>query len=129
MGAAQVIDSAGNAADAKAHSAWVADMINAAESSGRDPIYAEAMADPEIDLPEYRAGVGKLLTLKADEAKEVEYSEGTVTSFKELLKVTGLENAEIISTNETFTEKYCTFHYKSSRRTDSFINSRTRICT
>ena len=33
MGAAQVIDSTGNAADVKAHSAWVADMINAAESS------------------------------------------------------------------------------------------------
>ena len=36
IGAAQVIDSAGNAADVKAHSAWVADMINAAESSERD---------------------------------------------------------------------------------------------
>ena len=35
MGAAQVIDSAGNAADVKAHSAWVADMITAAESSER----------------------------------------------------------------------------------------------
>ena len=63
MGAAQVIDSAGNAADAKAESAWIADMINAAESSGRDHIYAQAMADPDVDLPEYRAGIGKLLTL------------------------------------------------------------------
>ena len=54
MGAAQVIDSSGNAADAKAHSAWLAEMKNAAESSDRDPIYAHAMADPSIDLPEYR---------------------------------------------------------------------------
>jgi membrane-bound serine protease (ClpP class) len=109
MGAAQVIDSAGNAADVKAHSVWVADMITAAESKGREPIYAQAMAEPEINLPEYRAGVGKLLTLKADEAKEVGYSDGTVASFNELRKVTGLENADIISTNETFTESIARF--------------------
>jgi len=110
MGASQVIDSEGNAADAKAHSLWVADMITAAESKkGREPIYAEAMAEPDTNLPAYRAGVGKLLTLKADEAKEVGYSQGTVESFNELLKVTGLENAEIISTNETFTEKIARF--------------------
>ncbi|MEK4403797.1 nodulation protein NfeD [Sporosarcina sp. FSL K6-6792] len=109
IGAAQVIDSEGNAATVKAQSAWVADMITAAELNGRKPIYAQAMADPKVDLPKYRAGVGDLLTLKADEAKEVEYSEGTVASFKELLKVTGLENAEIISTNETFTESIARF--------------------
>ena len=109
MGAAQVIDSSGNAADVKAHSAWVASMINAAKSSGRIPLYAEAMANPKIDLPDYRAGVGELLTLTADEAMKVEYSEGTVTSLKELLKETGLENAEIISTNETFTESIARF--------------------
>ena len=109
MGAAQVIESSGNAADVKAHSAWVASMINAAKSSGRNPLYAEAMANPKIDLSDYRAGVGELLTLTADEAKKVEYSEGTVKSLKELLKETGLENAEIISTNETFTESIARF--------------------
>ncbi|MBO0587750.1 nodulation protein NfeD [Sporosarcina sp. E16_8] len=110
MGAAQVIDSAGNAADVKAHSVWVADMITAAESKkGREPKYAEAMADPEINLPDYRAGVGKLLTLKADEAKKVGYSNETVESFNELLKITGLENADIISTKETFAESIARF--------------------
>ena len=53
----------------------------------RDPKYAEAMADRSIDLPEYRAGVGELLTLTASEAMEVGYSEGTVVSFNEVLKV------------------------------------------
>ena len=47
LGAAQVIDSSGNAADDKADSAWVADMINAAESSDRDTSSMHiAMADP-----------------------------------------------------------------------------------
>ncbi|MER2089654.1 MAG: nodulation protein NfeD [Sporosarcina sp.] len=109
IGAAQVIDSSGNAADVKAHSAWVASMRNAAKSSKRNPLYAEAMANPKIDLSDYRAGVGDLLTLTADEAKKVEYSEGTVTSLKELLKETGLENTEIISTNETFSESIARF--------------------
>ncbi|MEK3934151.1 nodulation protein NfeD [Sporosarcina sp. FSL W7-1349] len=109
MGASQVIESTGNAAGAKAHSAWVANMISAAESSGRNPLYAEAMAEPNIDLPKYRAGKGDLLTLTAKEAEEVRYSDGTVSTFKELLEVTGYADAEVVSTNETFAESIARF--------------------
>ena len=105
IGAAQVIDSTGNAADVKAHSKWVADMINAADSSERDTQYAQAMADPNMDLPKYRAGVGELLTLRASEALEVGYSEGTVVSFNEVLRKAGYENAEVISTKVTVPRK------------------------
>ena len=45
IGAAQAIVSDGNAADAKAQSKWIADIINAADSSKRVPKYAQAMAD------------------------------------------------------------------------------------
>jgi membrane-bound serine protease (ClpP class) len=111
IGAAQVIDQSGNAAGDKANSAWLASMKAAAESSGqdRDPKYALAMADASIDLPEYRAGEGKLLTLSADEALEVNYSEGTVSSFDELLSTAGLEGAEVVKMNETFSEKLARF--------------------
>jgi membrane-bound serine protease (ClpP class) len=109
IGAAAVIDSAGNAAGDKAESAWHAAMKNAAESSGRDPKYALAMVEDSYDIPQYRAGVGKLLTLTASEAKEVEYSEGTVSSFNALLKETGYENAEVISTKETISESIARF--------------------
>ncbi|WP_210469025.1 nodulation protein NfeD [Sporosarcina sp. 6E9] len=109
IGAAAVIDSGGNAADDKAESAWHAAMTNAAKSSGRDPKYALAMVDDSYDFPKYRAGVGKLLTLTASEAIEVEYSEGTVSSFNELLKVNGYENAEVISTQETISESIARF--------------------
>lgn len=107
IGAAQVIDSSGNAADAKADSAWLADMKNAAESSehNRDVVYARAMAEPSVELPKFSPGEGKLLTLTASEALEVGYSEGTVASFAELLKITNYEHAEVISTAETFSEK------------------------
>ena len=54
IGAAQVVDSSGNAADAKADSAWRAAMQGAAESSDREVIYAQAMADPSINLVSVR---------------------------------------------------------------------------
>ncbi|CAM5205853.1 NfeD family protein [Lysinibacillus sphaericus] len=109
IGAAAVIDSVGNAADNKAHSAWLAQMQAAAETSERDPKYALAMADPKINLPEYRAGGDNLLTLSAAEAKKVRYSEGTVANFQELLAVTGLKGSDIVPIEPTFAEKIARF--------------------
>lgn len=105
MGAAQVIEGDGNAADAKMHSAWLANMKKAAEYAGREPKYAIAMAEPNNDLHEFGAGDGKLLTLTANDALQVGYSNGTVNSFQEVLQEIGLENAEVISTKETVSEK------------------------
>lgn len=109
MGAAQVIDQAGNAAADKADSAWRSSMANAAESSDRETEYALAMADASIDLPEYRAGEGELLTLRAGEAEEVGYSEGTVSSIEELLELKGLQDSELVYINETFSENLARF--------------------
>ncbi len=109
MGAAQVIDQAGNAAADKADSAWRSSMVNAAESSDRETEYALAMADASIDLPEYRAGEGELLTLRAREAEEVGYSEGTVSSIEELLELKGLQDSELVYINETFSENLARF--------------------
>ncbi len=63
MGAAAVIDSAGNTAGEKAESMWLAAMEGAAKKSGRDPKIAKAMASAEVDLPELKEK-GKLLTLE-----------------------------------------------------------------
>lgn len=109
IGAAAVIDGSGNAAESKANSAWRTAMIQAAESSNRDPQYALAMADEKIDLPEYRAPSGELLTLSAKEAIEVGYSEGTFASFKELIDHLDLSEATVTSVNETFAEKIARF--------------------
>ncbi|WP_060210402.1 NfeD family protein [Sporosarcina koreensis] len=109
IGAAQAVDGSGNAVESKAHSLWVKEMESAAESSGRDPQYAFAMADDSTDLHQYHAGIGELLTLTANEAFEVEYSEGTVSSFEELLKENGLENADIVKTQVTFAEGIARF--------------------
>ncbi|WOV85510.1 nodulation protein NfeD [Sporosarcina jeotgali] len=111
MGAAAIIDGSGNAAEKKAQSAWSAAMINAAKSHNRKPKYALAMANPEEDIPEFRAGKGELLTLRDEEAAlpEVGYSEGTVASYDELLVKIGKKDAATVSTDPTFSEQIARF--------------------
>lgn len=109
IGASGVIDGEGNAADKKAQSAWRAQMTAAAESNGRDPIYAAAMADPSIDLPEYGAGKGEFLTLDPKSAIEVGYAEGMVDHRVELLSELGLSDATIVETETTFAEEIARF--------------------
>lgn len=109
MGSAAIIDQQGNTAGKKAESYWFAAMKAAAVESGRDPIYAQAMADESIDLPELGAGKGKLLTLTAEQTLEVGYSEGTVKNLNDLLNKLGYEDAEVRNVNETFAEKLARF--------------------
>lgn len=109
MGASGVITADGTAADKKAQSAWIAAMKSAAESKGRDPIYAMAMADPEIDLPEYGAPKGEFLTLTPTEAVEVKYAEGIVQNRVELLHELNLTNATIVETETTLAEEVARF--------------------
>ncbi|WP_040286649.1 MULTISPECIES: NfeD family protein [Sporosarcina] len=111
IGAAAVIDGSGNAAGVKAQSAWSADMQNAAESHNRDPKFALAMADADIDLSEFRAGKGELLTLTDKEAArpDVKYSEGTIKDYDALLAEIKLDNADIITSEPAFSEKLARF--------------------
>ncbi|SDH47580.1 membrane-bound serine protease (ClpP class) [Alteribacillus persepolensis] len=109
MGAAQVIDGSGNAADDKAQSAWIANMKNAAELNERNPVYAIAMADPSIELEEYRAGEGSLLSLTASEAVEVGYAEYVVDDREELLLELGLEGAEVVEADISLAEHIARF--------------------
>ncbi len=109
MGASGVITGDGNAADEKAQSAWIAAMTAAADKNGRDPLYAQAMADPSIDLPEYRAGEGKFLTLRANEAMEVGYAEGIAADRQELFEQMEITNPTITETEPTFSENLARF--------------------
>ncbi|WP_318508358.1 nodulation protein NfeD [Bacillus sp. T3] len=109
IGSAAIIDSEGNTAGKKAESYWIAAMKSAANQAGRNPIYAQAMADEYVDLPEYGAGKGKLLTLTSEQAVEVGYSEGTVKDLDALLTKLGFENAEIRNLDESFAEKIARF--------------------
>lgn len=105
MGAAAIVDGQGNAADQKAQSLWLAEMEDAAVKNNRDPKYALAMADPDIDAKEVGAPKGDLLTLNADKAIEVGYSEGTADNLSTLVKKLGFEKAQISYAKESFAEK------------------------
>ncbi|MDX8341887.1 nodulation protein NfeD [Rossellomorea sp. YZS02] len=109
MGAAAVIDQAGNAADKKAQSYWLSAMKSAAESNGRDPQYALAMADESIVIEELGIEKGELLTLGSKEAKEIGYSEGTVKDLDELYETIGVEKSSVKQVEETFAEKLARF--------------------
>ncbi|WP_232725408.1 NfeD family protein [Bacillus sp. FJAT-44742] len=109
MGAAQVIDGTGNAADDKAQSAWVANMISAAELNDRDPLYAQAMADPRVDLPDYRAPEGDLLSLTASEALEVGYAEAVASNREEVVEWMGIEDVVAKEMDVSFSEQLARF--------------------
>lgn len=109
MGASGVINPDGTAANKKAQSAWLAAMKSAAEAQGRDPKYAAAMANPEIDLPELDAPKGKYLTLRPKSAVKVGYAAGIVEDRAELLHALGLKNATILEMEPTLSEKLARF--------------------
>lgn len=109
MGSAAIIDQQGNTAGKKAESYWFAAMKSAAIQNNRDPKYALAMADERINLPDYGAKKGDLLTLTAPQALEVGYSEGTVASLSELVNTLGYQDADIRDLDETFAEKLARF--------------------
>lgn len=109
MGASGVITADGNAADKKAQSAWIAAMKSAAESNDRDPLYAIAMADETIDLPDYGAPKGKFLTLSPTDAVKVNYAEGIVKNRTELLAELNLQNATIVETKTSIAEEVARF--------------------
>ncbi len=109
MGAAAIIDGQGNAAGEKAESFWSAAMKSAAELNGRDPIYAIAMANKDIDLPNLDVKKGELLTLTPSQALEVGYSEGTVNNLEELLHNLGYDNHELVNTKVSFAENVARF--------------------
>ena len=109
MGASGIITQDGTAADKKAQSAWISAMRSAAESKGRDPLYAEAMANEDIDLPEYGAPKGEFLTLTPNRAVEVNYAEGIVDSRESLLEELGLQDATIVEMETTLAEEIARF--------------------
>jgi membrane-bound serine protease (ClpP class) len=109
MGSAAIIDQSGNTAGKKAESYWLAEMKASAELNNRDPKYAMAMTDPDIDLPEYGAGKGELLTLTADQALQVGYAEKVVDDRTALLSYLKLSDAVAKEVEISFAEKLARF--------------------
>lgn len=109
MGAAAIIDGEGNAADQKSESLWLAEMSDAAEKQGRDPKYALAMADVDIDAKEAGAPKGELLTFNTDRALQFGYAEGEAKNMDDLLQKLNLAGASVQYDEVSFAEKVARF--------------------
>lgn len=109
MGAAAIIDGEGNAADQKSESLWLAEMSDAAEKQGRDPKYALAMADIDIDAKEAGAPKGELLTFNTDRALQFGYAEGEAKNMDDLLQKLKLQDASVQYDEVSFAEKVARF--------------------
>jgi membrane-bound serine protease (ClpP class) len=95
IGAATVVDQAGQVVPEKYQSYMRAMMRSTAEATGRDPNIAEAMVDPRIRI-EGVIDSGKVLTFTASEALKFGYCEGIAESPEEVIKLAGIQDYEII---------------------------------
>lgn len=96
IGSAGVIDGAGNAAEEKTQSLWISRMKTAASEhgpeGGRNPDYAEAMANAEFDVEGFPSGY---LTLNAKQAYEVGYAEAIKDDLAGVLDYLGYDEEEV----------------------------------
>ncbi len=104
MGSAAPIDLAGNMAEEKFVSAWTKKMRSAAEMNGRDPLIAEAMVNPQIEI-EGVTEKGKILSLAPSVAKEVGYADYLAQNFEDALNQTGFAEAMIINLEPNMGER------------------------
>ncbi|MFS0554613.1 NfeD family protein [Brevibacillus sp. 179-C9.3 HS] len=90
MGAATPIDLAGNAADIKFISGWSNKMKAAAELNNRNPDVARAMVEIDTEFPGLKPK-GTVLSLDAQQAKQLGYADDVVSSKEELLTKLGIQ--------------------------------------
>ncbi len=109
IGAATPVEgSTGEIASEKVISAVRKTFKTTAEARGRDPRVAEAMVDPDVEIP-HVVERGKLLTLTTVEALAVGYADGVVSTRSELLSATGLAGAAIVEVSPGLAEKLVRF--------------------
>ncbi len=92
------------AADEKHLSYWEAEMRVAAEGQGKDPQVAAAMVRKEIAI-EGVVPAGELLTLTAQEAEKLRFSDGTADKLTTLLTKLNLEEFTLVRLEPTQWEK------------------------
>jgi membrane-bound serine protease (ClpP class) len=114
IGAAMIVDQAGNAVDnPKYVSFWSEEMAGAAELNGRNGAIAVKMVDPgvELSLPElgetYKAGT--ILSLSAEKALKVGYADTSANSVDEVLAWKGQQDRTAVEVNLTFAERAAEF--------------------
>lgn len=90
--------------DEKSLSALRAEFESMAERRGRDPRIAAAMVDAGVAV-EGLVGVGEILTLSAERARQVGYAEGVLSSRRAVLSALGLGEREVVVARPNWGER------------------------
>jgi len=107
IGAATPVDGSGQTAPEKIVSAMRSEMRALAEARGLDPLIAEAMVDPDIEV-EGVVEAGKLLTLTTEEAVRIGYAT-EVEDLPALLQLLGEERAQVVTAEANWAERVVRF--------------------
>lgn len=108
MGAATVVDQAGEMAPEKLQSYMSSMMRSTAEAKGRNPEIAQAMVDP-AHVVEGIDAEGEVLTFTASEALRWGFSEGVADSPTEVLELAGLANHRLVEQQLTGIDRFINF--------------------
>ncbi|HNQ82741.1 MAG TPA: NfeD family protein [Bacteroidales bacterium] len=108
IGAATVVDQAGQVVPDKYQSYMRAMMRATAEATGRDPNIAQAMVDPRIEI-EGVIDSGSVLTFTASEAMKFGYCNGIAETVDEVIGKAGIKDYEIIEQKLTAIDKIIGF--------------------
>ena len=108
IGAATPVTGSGQKAPEKIVSAMRSEMRALAERRGLDPRIAESMVDEEIEV-EGVVEAGKLLTLTAGEAVELELAAAEVEGLDALLERRDLADADVITVGINWAERLVRF--------------------
>lgn len=108
IGAATVVDQAGEVVPDKYQSYMRSMMRSTAEAKGRDPKIAEGMVDPRIKIPGV-SDSGQVITFTTSEAIKFGFAEGQAESLQDVLKAAGITEYKIIKHELTFTDRIIRF--------------------
>ncbi len=108
IGAASVVDQTGQVLPDKYQSYMRSLMRSTAEMNGRNPDIAQAMVDPDVEIP----GVsekGKVLTFTTSEAIENGFCNAEADDMDEVLKLADISSYNIEYQKDTWIDKFISF--------------------
>lgn len=108
IGAATVVDQAGQKQSEKYQSYMRSEMRSTAERTGRRTDIAEAMVDERVVIPGLVDST-KLLTLTANEALKYQIADTLVDSYEECLLAFGLQGATTTTVSSNWAEELVSF--------------------
>lgn len=108
IGAAEARTGDNEKADEKTMSAWVAELTSTAEARGKDKEVAAAFADTNVVI-EGVSEEGTLLTLSDGEAKELNISNDTANSYRDICELMGVTATETVTVEVTVLERFAGF--------------------